>query len=228
MIALAAATASWVAALDPGARRPDRGRPAAPGRPSPPRGPGRRAGVRPVARRVAVGEPHVGSPPRRVLTRSICPQLVQHLAPHAPCPGPAIRVLRARAREADPQPRAANVDSRPVLHLGLRGRVRRALESRSFLWRWRRRIGAHRFARFGKRSLIVAPARHSLAAPDRGRGRRARPRGGDVLGRRALPRARPHAAPADRQRQQHRRPGSGSAASARSTSARTTCSPTTC
>jgi acetyltransferase-like isoleucine patch superfamily enzyme len=41
-------------------------------------------------------------------------------------------------------------------HLGIRGRLRSVREA-LFLWRWRRRIGAHRFARFGRRSLIVAP-----------------------------------------------------------------------
>ncbi len=40
--------------------------------------------------------------------------------------------------------------------MGIRGRVRRAHQA-AFLWWWRRRIGAHRFARFGRRSLVVAP-----------------------------------------------------------------------
>lgn len=35
--------------------------------------------------------------------------------------------------------------------------VLRRQHERLFLWRWRRRIGAHRFARFGERSLIVEP-----------------------------------------------------------------------
>lgn len=38
----------------------------------------------------------------------------------------------------------------------LRAGLRRQRE-RHFLWRWRRRIGAHRFAQFGERSLIVEP-----------------------------------------------------------------------
>ncbi|MGI8864987.1 MAG: acyltransferase [Solirubrobacteraceae bacterium] len=42
------------------------------------------------------------------------------------------------------------------MHLGIRGRWRRGREE-IFLWRWRRRIKAHRFARFGKGSLIVSP-----------------------------------------------------------------------
>ncbi len=43
-----------------------------------------------------------------------------------------------------------------MLHLGIRGRLRRKHED-VFLWWWRRRIRAHRFARFGERSLVVAP-----------------------------------------------------------------------
>ena len=38
----------------------------------------------------------------------------------------------------------------------LRSKVH-GLHQRIFLWRMRRRIGAHRFARFGEKSLIVAP-----------------------------------------------------------------------
>jgi acetyltransferase-like isoleucine patch superfamily enzyme len=38
----------------------------------------------------------------------------------------------------------------------VRGQLRRAREE-LFLWRWRRKVGAHRFAHFGKRSLIYAP-----------------------------------------------------------------------
>jgi acetyltransferase-like isoleucine patch superfamily enzyme len=75
-------------------------------------------------------------------------------------------------RQADAQPgrrRAANVDSPPVLHLGIRGRVRRVREE-IFLWRWRRRIKAHKFARFGKGSLIVRPrgilSRHRIEIGD--------------------------------------------------------------
>jgi acetyltransferase-like isoleucine patch superfamily enzyme len=43
-----------------------------------------------------------------------------------------------------------------VLHLGIRGRIRRLHEA-IFLWWWRRRIKAHKFARFGNRSLVIAP-----------------------------------------------------------------------
>lgn len=43
-----------------------------------------------------------------------------------------------------------------MLHLGIRPRLRRVRED-VFLWRWRRRVKAHRFARFGERSLIVKP-----------------------------------------------------------------------
>jgi acetyltransferase-like isoleucine patch superfamily enzyme len=43
-----------------------------------------------------------------------------------------------------------------VLHLDSRARARR-LREEAFLWHHRRRVGAHRFAQFGKRSLIVAP-----------------------------------------------------------------------
>ncbi len=75
--------------------------------------------------------------------------------------------------QADPQPgrrQAPNVDSRPVLHLGIRGRIRRVREE-VFLWRWRRRIRAHEFARFGKGSLIVRPrgilSRHRIEIGDR-------------------------------------------------------------
>jgi acetyltransferase-like isoleucine patch superfamily enzyme len=50
------------------------------------------------------------------------------------------------------------VSARIPLHLGLRGRIRRLREA-VFLWRWRRRIGAREFARFGERSLVVHPLR---------------------------------------------------------------------
>lgn len=64
--------------------------------------------------------------------------------------------------ETQPQAGAANVDSRPVSHLTIRvrgaiGNRLRPVRQAVFLWRWRRRVGAHRFARFGQRSLIVAP-----------------------------------------------------------------------
>lgn len=35
--------------------------------------------------------------------------------------------------------------------------VVRRLHQRAFLWWWRQRVGAHRFARFGRRSLLVSP-----------------------------------------------------------------------
>jgi len=43
-----------------------------------------------------------------------------------------------------------------VPHLGIRGSLRTVRED-LFLWRWRRKVKAHRFAHFGKRSLIVSP-----------------------------------------------------------------------
>ncbi len=51
-----------------------------------------------------------------------------------------------------------------MLHLGIRGRVRRAHET-IFLWWWRRRIRAHKFAQFGRRSLVVSP--RGILAPHR-------------------------------------------------------------
>jgi acetyltransferase-like isoleucine patch superfamily enzyme len=48
--------------------------------------------------------------------------------------------------------------------LGIRGRIRNAAEG-AFAWWWRQRIGARHFARFGHRSLIVAP--RGILAPHR-------------------------------------------------------------
>lgn len=41
----------------------------------------------------------------------------------------------------------------------------RTVHQRAFLWRRRRRVGAHRFARFGERSLIVDP--YAILSPHR-------------------------------------------------------------
>ena len=112
-------------------------------------------------RRVAVGEPDVGPPSPNQPHVVAAAELGEDSAPHPTVPGGARQLLQP-GPEANPQSRAANVDSRPVSHLPLK--VRRALGRRVtparqslFLWRMRRHIGAHRFARFGQRSLIVAP-----------------------------------------------------------------------